>query len=88
MSSSEYVENPVLFLYGKVDVINQDDLTNICASFYSDEERTKEKLILYQLLQREGDLIQRRADTRKKIIVRHATSANNRNYRRCEVLCY
>ena len=88
MSSSEFVENPVLFfLYEKVDVINQDELIGICASFNGDEIR-EVTLILYQLLQREGDLIQRRADTRKKIIVRHATSANNRNYRRCEVLCY
>ena len=67
MSSSEYVENSVLFfLYDKVDVINQEDLICICASFYSDEEVREAKRILYRLLRRDGDLIERRADARKK----------------------
>ena len=67
MADMNLIESPVLFfLNDKIDVMNHDDIVGLCSSFYEEEEVLAAKRTLFTLLDREGDLIERRGDARKK----------------------
>ena len=67
--ADEFVENALLFfLNDKVEVMNHDDLVRLCSSFYDEVEIKDAKRMLFNFLECEGDLVERRNDARKKNI--------------------
>ena len=67
MAANSFHESPILFfIYNKVDVMTHDDLISICSEFYTNEEVKVGKETLHSLLNRDGDLMERRGDARKK----------------------
>ena len=65
--ADEFVENALLFfLNDKVDVMKYDHLVRLCSFFYGEEEVKDAKRMLFNLLECEGDLVERRTDASEK----------------------